>query len=69
MKPGSGTTTSSQPIRASTSRSASAASSLQRIDVPRAATPSRSFTNDPPSSVAVPVIVPSTGMPGAGHDA
>jgi hypothetical protein len=56
---------SSHPIRASTSRSWRAPSSLQRIDVPNAASPGRSLTKDPPSRVPVPVIVDRMGRPAA----
>ena len=44
-------------------RSCAAPSRLQRIEVPSAASPGRSFTNEPPSSVPAPVIVPRIGIP------
>ena len=60
-----GTTISSMPIRARSSRSWSAASALQRIDVPNAATRGVSLTNVPPSSIPAPMIVWRIGIPSA----
>ena len=64
-KPPIGTTISSMPIRASSSRSCSEASALQRIEVPNAATFGVSFTNVPPSNMPVPTIVWRIGIPSA----
>src|SRR5207342_2355135 len=60
-----GTTISSIPIRARSSRSWSAASALQRIDVPNAATRGVNLTNVPPSSIPAPMIVWRIGIPSA----
>ena len=60
-----GTTISSMPSSATASPSWRAPSSLQRIDVPYAATVGRSLTKLPPSTRPVPVIVRRIGIPAA----